>query len=828
MYGIARDLRFTLRQLLKNPSFTLLAVLTLALGIGVNSAVFSVVNAVVLRPLPVASPDRLASIYTAGRKASSFSHEPLAFPDYRDIREQSSSFEDMAAYVLSGMVYEQGAETDFVLTELAGGNYFSLLGVSAHRGRLLTEEDDAPGDPRPVAVLSHPSWQRRFGGDPAAVGSTVRLNGLPVTIVGVAEPGFLGLARGLGPELWLPIHLSTALKADSIIQSRDRTPGLDRVDDRVWRWHWAVGRLRPEVTFAAARSELETITSRLAQSFPETNEDRTYLLEPTRDVRVLPGIDGPVRTASLMVMGLTSLVLLIACFNVANMLLARGVERRKEIAIRLALGSGRGALLRQLFIENLALSLAGGGLGLGLALASNRAVESLELPIPVDLAFGLELDLSVVAFTFAAATATALIFGMAPALEATRVNLASTLGEESRGSSGGAGRRRLRSALVVVQVAFSFLLLTCAGLSVRSLRNAQLIDPGFNADGLVNAQLQPELQGYDAAGKQDFYDRLAERLEALPETRSLTFVSHLPLTVNVSIIAFAVSGEESKPTEDWPLADTAWIGGGFFATLGVPILSGRAVTREDVHDGRRVAVVNRTLAERFFPGRDAVGQRLYLDRREEPLEIVGVAGDGKYRSLNEEPRAFIYQSVWHLLANGRTLVLRSAADPGAALRSIRREARALDDQITVTNLSTVEDTLSTLVLPRLTATLFGLFGGIGTILSVVGIYGVVSYMASQRTREIGIRMAMGARRLDILTMVTRDGVVVIAAGVALGVAAASLATRMLESVLYGVSALDAATFGAVALLLAAVALAASLVPARRAAGVHPTTVLGRD
>ena len=827
MNALVQDARFALRRLVKSPGFTLLAVFTLALGIGLNSAVFSVVNAVVLKPLPVDAPQELANVYTAGPKDSSFTHGPMAFPDYLDLREQSTSFDDMAAYILSGMLFEQDGESDFVLGELASGNYFSLLGVDAHVGRVLSTADDSVEDPQAVVVLSYLTWERRFGGDPGVVGSTIRLNGRPMTVVGVARKGFLGLARGVGPEVWVPMRMSDALKAGSITNSGDPTPGLDRLGDRARRWHWIVGRLSPGVSFEAARAELGTIQARLSQTYPETNDTRAFLLERTHKIRIMPGLDGPVHAASAVIMGLVSLVLLIACSNVANMLLARAVERRKEIATRLALGAGRAALLRQLFVENLAMSLGGGVLGLGLAMISNRLVESVELPIPVDLAFGLSLDFRVLLFTFVAATLTALIFGMAPALEATRLNLTTALRDESRGT-GGTAKRRLRSGLVVAEVALSFLLLVCAGLSVRSMQNAQHIDPGFEAEGLVTASFNPELQGYDDAGSRDLYDRLAERLEALPGSRSVAFASHLPLTLNISMAPVATPGQESLPQDDWPLADTAWVGGGYFETLGVPILSGRGLSEQDVRDGRRVIVVNRTLAERFFAGRDAVGQRLFLDRDEAPFEIVGVAADGKYRTLGEEPRAFVYQSIAETSSTAWEVVLATedGSDPSAAMASVRRLARELDDEIAIGGLTTVEDAISTaLVLPRTSAALFGVFGLIGTMLALVGIYGVVSYMASQRTHEIGIRMAMGARRRDILVMVARDGLVLIGAGVAVGVVAAGLTTRLLASVLYEISATDLVTFGGVALLLMSVALLASLVPARRASGIHPVEAL---
>lgn len=826
MNAIVQDVRYALRRLAKSPGFTLLAVLTLALGIGLNSAVFSVVNAVVLKPLPVEDPDELVSWYSDSL-GGTFTHGPIAFPDYLDIREQSRSYEDLAAYNLSGMIFEEeGGEATFIMGELATGNYFSMLGVQPHRGRLLDVRDDDSNNPQPVTVLSHRTWQRRFGGDPSVVGSTVRLNGHAFTVVGVAQKDFMGFMKGLAPEVWVPMHMMTTMRAGSITNSGDPTPGLERIEDRARSWHWMIGRLRDGVTIEEARSEVGMIQTRLQETYPETNENRAYLLERTSSIKVMPGVDGPIHFGAMVIMGLVSLVLLIACSNVANMLLARAVERRKEIATRLALGASRGALLRQLLAENLVLSFLGGGLGLGLALVSNTVVDSMKLPLPVDLALGLTLDLRVLGFTFVVATLTALLFGMAPALDATRTNLTTALRDEARGSSGGVAKRRLRSGLVVAEVALSFVLLVCAGLSVRSMQNAQHIDPGFRSDGLVTAGFTPEVHGYERQGAFDLYESMRARLEALPEASGVTFASHLPLSMNMSMERVALPGQEALPYDEWPSVDTAWVAPGYFETLEIPVLSGRALSQQDFTDERPVVLVNQAFAERFFGNESPIGQRLHLNENGDTLEIIGVAATSKYRTLGEEARPFLFQSLRQSNSTAWAVVAASNGDPSAAMAAVRQVAKELDEKIAVGRLATVEDTIgSSLIMPKLSAALFSVFGGIGALLAMVGIYGVVSYMVSQRTHEIGIRMAMGARRRDILVLVSRDGLGLVAIGLALGVGLSILVTRALDAVLYGVSATDAMTFVGVGLLLTGVALLASLMPARRAAGVHPMVAL---
>ena len=826
MNALSRNTLLALRKLAKSPGFTILAVLTLSLGIGLNSSVFSVVNAVLFRPLPVESPGELANVYTE-EQSGFVTHSPMAFPDYRDLAERSRSFRQIAAYTSSGLVLEHDERSEAIFGEAVSGNYFDLLGVEAVIGRIFTPEDDRPGEARKVAVLSHATWQRRFGSDRDVMGQEIRINGHPFEIIGVAPAEFFGMMRGLSPEVWVPIHTSSEIHAGSISNWGDATEGVDRLDDRARRWHFAVGRLAPDTTFEQAMAELDALGAGLQREFPETNERREFTLLPTNQVRLWPEFDETLHVASLVVMAIVALVLLIACANLANMLLARAVTRRKEMATRLALGASRGAVVRQLLTESLVLAMLGGGAGLLLALASNAALERVPLPLPVDLVLGLALDYRVVFFTLGLATLAAVAFGLAPAFESTRANLSDALREEARGSSAGLAKRRLRNSLVVAQVALSLVLLICAGLALRSMSNAHRIDPGFDPQGLVVASLSPEQQGYTEERARELFRRLDERLTARPEIDSVGFASHLPLTLNMSFSGAAAEGQDSAPEEEWPVVDTAVVGPDFLETMGVTLVRGRFFNEWDDADSPTVVVVNQTLASQFWPGEEAVGKRLRLENQEGFLEVVGVAETGKYRTLGEQPRPFLYRAISQDWSTAQTLVARSRGqDRQQALAIIRREVRELDENLAISGLETIEQaTASALMLPRAGAAVFGLFGIVGMLLAMIGIYGVVSYLVSQRTHEIGIRMAMGAKRGDILRLMMREGLTLTIVGIALGLLAASGVTRVLSVMLYGISATDVVTFASVSSLLTLIALLATLVPAGRAARLDPLQAL---
>jgi predicted permease len=549
MGGILHDVRFGLRVLAKRPGFTSLAALILALGIGLNASVFSVVNAMLFKPLPVAAPEELVRVYSS-TPTGFMDHEPMAFPDFRDIRDRTRTLEPLAAYSLSPLALESGEESEFVIGELVTGDYFATLGLGATLGRTLEAEDDREGMPRPVTVLSHSTWRSRFGGDPAILGRELHLNGHQLTVVGVGPAGFSGLSRGVSAELWIPMALTRRLRAAATVSADEPSEGLDKLEDRGRRWLWVMGRRRPGVAFEQAEAELRLLGEQLRQEYPETNRRRSIVTLAAKDVRLLPGLDGALAASSAVLMGFVALVLLIACANIANMLLARATSRSQEMGVRLSLGASRGRLIQQLMTESLLLSLLGGGLGLVLALWSNRWLNGIELGLPVQLALGLSIDWRVLLFSAAVCLATALGFGLVPALRATRGDLSEVLKEESR-ATGSPGKRLARGGLVVAQVSLSLLLLICAGLSLRSTYNAHRIDPGFDSSGVVVASLYPQLQGYTPAEAADFFRRLLDQVRELPGVESAGVVSHL-------LLSFEVHTEKVTPNEGEPLAPEEW------------------------------------------------------------------------------------------------------------------------------------------------------------------------------------------------------------------------------------------------------------------------------
>lgn len=819
MSALLRDLRFAVRQLARNPGFGAAAIAILALGIGLNSAVFSIVNATLFRPLPVAAPEDLVAIY--GSTPGDFmTTSALTTADAEDLIERSHSFTALLAYTYTPVVVEHRGESRLVLGVRATQNFFSTLGVKPFLGRFFSPED---GPDLQQAVLSYSAWQRRFGADPGILGAKLRLNGNPCTIIGVAPEEFFGLTRGVAPELWMPMWLDGA--------------GRDRREGRELGWLWLMGRRAPGVTFEEVQAELRTLAARLAAEYPETNSDRAFVAFPASTVRILPGVDARLGAASAVVLGVVGLVLLIACTNVANLLLARAVARRREIATRRALGAGPAAVVRQLLVESLLLAFLGGVLGLGLAKISNTAVAALRLPVPVDLALGLALDGRVVLYTFAAAVLTALAFGLAPALAAARGDLASMLREGTQ-IAGSRRQRRLGGFLVVVQIALSLVLLIDMTLAVLSLRNAHHVDPGFDPRGVVVASFSPGLQGYTGAETASFYRRLRERVQEIPGIESAALASHLPLSIEITFdrVAPVSRGTTAVPPERWPSVDSARVGPEYFKTLRIPVLRGRVFTDDDRAGAPLVAVVNQSFAARYWPGKEAVGQRLRIAGAAGDAEIVGVVRDGRYRTLGEAPRPFLYRVLAQ--ASGRsghtgeittgsmTLVARHRGPASAALAELRQVIRELEPRIAVSRLETFEQTLGiALFLPRMAAVLFAVFGLLGLLLAALGIYSLMVYTVGQRHREIGIRLALGATRRDIVRLIVRRGLGLALLGIAVGLAAAAATTRALTALLYGVSPTDAATFLAVAAFLALVALAASYLPARRAARIEVVEAL---
>jgi len=808
MQTLWQDLRYGLRMLRRSPGFTAVAALSLALGIGANTAIFSVVNAALLRPLPVKEPDRLVGLYR--KIPQDRNHNRFSYPNYLDTRDRNQSFSGLAAYYFTPLNLSGGGQTERLWGKVVSGNYFSTLGVEFTKGRaFLPDEDRTPGA-HPVAVVSHGLWQRRFGGDPNLIGNTVTLNGQGFTIVGVAPASFRGTEVGMAPDVWVPMMMQA-----------QALPGRDFLTPRDVGWLRVVGRLKPGVSVAQAQAEMETLGAQLKREHPEANEAFGIAVVP--DFGLHPDFRGSARQFLLVLMGVVGLVLLIACANVANLLLARGRERWKEIGVRLALGAKRRRLIGQLLTESLLLSLLGAAISLALTPWISNGLEVLQQTgqaLPSVEPIG--LDGRVLGFTALVSLLAGVIFGLAPALQASKTDVIGALKDTTANRE--SSKSRLRQVFVISQVALSLMLLIAAGLFIRSLRQAQRIDPGFKTENILLMSFDLSLQGYSAERGRAFYQQLEQRVGSLPGVEQVSFADNPPLSSDADA-TIIIDGYTPPTGLEGVVINYSMVSPNYFQTLGIPLLRGRDFTSQDKVDAPGVVIINETAARRFWPGQDALGKRVRLGKSVS-AEVIGVARDGKYVTLGEDPRPYIYFPMTQNYQSSAVLQARTVGDPAPVIAAVRREAQALDKDLPTFGVRTMKEHLrGSLMAPQLAATFLGIFGAMALLLATVGIYGVVAYAVSQRTREIGIRVALGAERLDILKMVLEQSLRLVVIGLLIGLAGALAATRLLESFLYGVGASDPATFIIVPLLLASVALLASYVPARRAMKVDPMVAL---
>jgi predicted permease len=827
-----QDVRYGFRVLRASPGFAAVAVLSLALGIGANTSIFSVVNAALLRPLPVTQPDQLVFVFNGSRTSP---YSTSSYPDYVDYRDKNEVFSDLLTYSSITMSARADDQTDLISGSIVSGNFFDALGVRAALGRTFLPEEDATPNTHPVAVISHGMWERRFGGDPKIIGQQLTLNGHAFTIVGVAPRGFNGPEVLENNDIYLPTMMQALVRPPRGGFSGDMNPDL--LARRGARWMRMIGRLKPGVGIEQAQAAMTTIADGLAQAYPEDNRNTIATLFPVN--KVDPQAYTQLLSVAALLLAVVAIVLLIACANVANLLLARASARRKEIAIRLAMGASRSRLVRQLLTESLLLSLGGGVVGLLFALWT---IDLLKSATPPDGIFSFTLDYKldgrVLAFTFLLSLATGVIFGLAPALQASRPDLVPALKDEASAAAQGRRRLSLRSALVVAQVALSLVLLIGAGLFLRSLNNAQSIDPGFNADKILDAQLNINLLRYTKAQGREFYRQVIERIEALPGVESASLARVVPMSGSGRTSSFLIQGQPgldnvSRSEGTGPDVDNQYtvntnvIGLKYFSTMGIPLLRGRDFTGQDNEGAPLAAIVNEAFARRYFDDEEALGKRLSFRGAQGPwAEIVGVARDIKYRTLGETPRASVYVPLLQNHETGMALHVRTIGDPVSVAGAVRREVQALDQNLPVTNLQPMSAVLgSSLFAARMGAVLLAIFGLLALLLAAVGLYGVMSYTVARRTREIGIRMALGAQTGNVLRLVLKEGMVLVGGGVAAGLIAAAAVTRLLASFLYGVSPLDAATFAAIPLVLALAALLATYLPARRAAKVDPMIAL---
>ncbi len=810
MSNLWQDLRYGVRRLRKSPGFTSIAILSLALGIGANTAIFSLVDTVLLRPLPVAHHEQLTEVYgTLHNGADDTIQSYLNYKDYRD--RSQDVFTGLLAYRFAPMSLSHDGNNERVWGYMVSGNYFAVLGVQPIAGRAFLPEEDQTPDAHPVAVLSYGCWQKRFASDPKIVGRSVTLNGHQFTVVGVAPKGFHGTEVAYAPELFVPMAMAHQIEPGSGWLT-------SRGDDNLF----AVGRLKSGVTIAQAESALTAITLQLATEHPTDNEGRgVRLLAPGL---FIPSIRNSVISFAGVLMTVVGLVLLLACVNLANLLLARATERRKEIAIRLALGASRARLVRQLLTESLVLSLAGGMGGLLLAAWINDLVAAIKLPTDIALMFDLRLDWRVLAFTLGLSLVTGVVFSLLPALQSSKPDVVPALKDEV--SLGGFRRSRLRNALVVVQVALSLVLLVCAGLIVRGLQSAQRMHPGFNPDNAVALSFDVGLQGYDEQRGREFQRQVLERAGAVPGVRSAALVYNLPLSLNFNNTTIYVEGQAAASSSQLPSAIPNYISPNYFHTMEIA-LRGRDFTAQDKDKESRVAIVNETFARRFFPGQDAIGKRYNHGGPENPYwQIIGVAADGKYESLGENPKPALYRPLLRDYNTSITLVARAGGDPQTTIAALRREVQNLDPSLPLYDVKTLTQHMNVPLFPaRMAATVLGSFGVLALLLAAIGIYGVMSYVVAGRTREIGVRMALGASQRDVLRLIIGQGMTLALIGLGVGLALAFAGARLLTSLLYGVSASDPLTFVGVALLLAVVAALACYVPARRATKVDPMIAL---
>ena len=807
---LIQDFRYGTRMLLKHKAFTSVAVLTLALGIGANSAIFSVVNELLLRPLPFRDPERIVMLWEVspeGRHQNTTSRA-----NFRAWRDQSTSYEHIAAFSDQRFTLTGDFEPEEVSGQLTVPEIFKVLGVDPILGRTLLPEDGQPRSPL-VAVLSHSLWQRRFGGQTNIIGKPIVLNGIKFEIVGVMPPNFqfhIKQRSGTGrpAEVWVNLPMSSG--------NNENERG---------RFLSTVAKLKDGVTAEQAAAELRTIEARLSDAAPEFNKNYSAEVLPLREQ-----FFGNVRRPLWLMFGAVGFVLLIACANVANLLLSLATSREKEIALRAALGARRSRIVRQLLTESLLLALLGSALGLGFAWLG---IKALLLISPRDLVSfqGVGLNLSVLMWTLGVSVLTGIIFGLAPALHISRLNLNDSLKEGGKADSGQAtGSRRMRSVLVISEIALAVVLLASAGLLVRSFIRLQQVDRGFNPDNVISMVVRlPGARYSEDAQLIDFFNQATQRVQHLPGVRSAGMINFLPLYGGLgSATGFKIEGRPEPPPGQGPSTDVRVVDAGYFQTLGIPILRGRNFSDAEQREARRVVLINDAFAQKHFPNQDPIGQRVDVAMFEKPVitEIVGVVGNVRYDSLIDEAPPAVYFPHPELAYPFMTLVIRTDGDPTAIAPAAQREIRAIDPNQPVSDVRTMDQVMSDAVSrSRFNTLLLGLFAGLATLLSAVGIFGVMNYSVAQRTREIGLRLAIGAQPRQVLLLVLKQGMLLTAVGVGLGLAAAFALTRLLTGLLFGVEAFDATTFATISLLLVIVSLLACYLPARRAIRIDPITAL---
>jgi predicted permease len=815
-----QDLRFAARTMAKKPVFTVVAVASLALGIGANTAIFTVINAVFLHPLAIEDPSRVVEMFTRDSRtvdSTTFTMTPTSLPNYEDYRDQNTVFTGLAAFFGIGLQWTTSGETQPLPGMLASANYFDVLGVKAFRGRtFLPDEDKTPGG-NAVAVLSHSLWTRQFGSDPGLIGKALTFNGIPFTVIGVAPPNFKGTFSLAGPDLvWVPLSMRDQL---AVGQLRQFAPS------RRFRWLGIVGRLRPGIALRQAEAAMQTIASALEKQYPVENQGRTVQLVLQSEAALGVNQRQQFVAAGGVMMGVVGLVLLIACVNLANLLLAQAALREKEISVRAAMGAGRGRLVRQLLTESVLLGLAGGGVGLLVAAWGRSTLWSFRPPFLENASIDLSFEPRVLAFTGAISLVTGLVFGLVPAIKVSRANLNELLKSGGRGSSSDPGQHRLRGILVVSEIGLATVALIGAGLFIRSMHAAQEMDLGFESRRIGFVGLNPGVLRYERARGLQYYRDAVERARSVAGVEAATVTSVAPL--NGGILRTVIpEGQEQNPSYRGSLILFNDVAPGYFETMRIPLRSGRDFTDFDKEQAKPVAIINEVMAARLWPGEAAIGKRFKTLQDPTMYEVVGVTANSVILQLGETPQPVIYMPVAQEYSPGVVLLVRTTGDPEATLAAVRGQVQTLDRNMPLRNTGTVRQAIDQgLWAPRMGAALLSIFGGLALLLAMVGVYGVMAYSVAQRTPELGIRMALGAGAGHVLGLVLRQGMLLALGGAAAGIGAALLLGHVVSGLLFGISPNDPPTYAAVAVLLTLVALVACYIPARRATRVDPLKAL---
>jgi predicted permease len=815
---LMQDFRHAFRIVRKSPVLVAVVTITLGLGIGANTTIFSVLNGFLLRPLPVRAPEEIMVLATEQKDAPLGSYF-FSYLDLQDFKKQAGGqFSDIFGYEANFAGLSADNKAEEVAINYVTGNYFSALGVKPLLGRLiLPSEGEMMSDDRPL-VLGYSYWEKRFGGDPSILGKQVHVDGRPATIVGVAPKEFEGLVFAAEMDCYLPLNKGTTLQADS--------PG-GSAQNRGARHIRALGRLQRGTNLAQAQQAVTVIGERLAEQYPVTNKGIKFHVIPERLSRPVPLGTNIILVIAILFLLLAGLVLLLACLNVANILAARAMVLRREMAVRAALGAGRFRLIRLVLIESIFLAVVGGAVGVVLGWLASSWLSAIHPVGNVRLNFS--FDWKVFAYSLAAAVFTGIVVGLWPALRSSRTDLNSVLREGGRSDSAGGFGQRIRSFLVVAQVGGSLTVLIVAGLFVRSLAGMQRMSLGFDPDNVVNAVLDPHQIGYDAQRTKDFYRELQTRIGKLPGLQSVSFAFSYPMSGYFDTANFYVEGQPVPAGQQPPTVLYNSVGPGYFENMRIPLLQGRAPVEADDETMPSVALVNQTMAARFWPNQSPLGKRFSLSASTGPfVRVIGVVPDGKYTFMGETPQPYFYLPLAQNFRSKRVLQVRSLIRPEYLRTQVRREIQSLDPGLPISDLQTMREALGGpggFFIFRMGAILAGAMGVLGMILAVVGVYGVVSFTASQRTQEIGIRMALGANRANVLVLILRQGCTLILFGILAGLILAWTVSRGMASLFVGVSATDPLTFSVVTLLLTAVAFWACYIPARRATGVQPTIAL---